>query len=94
MARFSLALILLVHGLIHSWGFAKEYRLAIAELWPIKMEILLSTDSTKTGGILWLLTGLLFITSAVLLLTKNGWWAVTAVAIPLSQVLIISGSLG
>jgi hypothetical protein len=79
--KWLLILIIGIHGAIHLMGFAKAFNLA--ELSQLTQPI------SRVSGILWLLTAVLFFASiALLILSKNYWWILAAVAILLSQVLI------
>ncbi len=70
-----------MHGLIHFMGFAKAFHFAKIEQ--------LTKDISKPLGILWLLTGLLFIISIALYLAKRDLWPfLTIVAVIISQILI------
>ena len=83
MLKYFLPFILFAHGLIHMMGFAKAFNYAnITQL---------TKDISKTNGIFWLLTALLFVTAAILcFLKKEGWVYVAFAAVVISQVLIIS----
>ncbi|WP_222983064.1 DUF6544 family protein [Flagellimonas meishanensis] len=75
-------MLILIHGLIHFMGFAKALDLGNMEQ--------LTKDIPKPLGILWLLTGLLFVISAVLYFIKKDFWPILSiVAVVLSQLLII-----
>ncbi|ESU25294.1 hypothetical protein FLJC2902T_31020 [Flavobacterium limnosediminis JC2902] len=81
MMKFLLAILLILHGLIHLMGFAKAFH--YGKITQIKDEI------SKPIGILWLLDSVLFILSAVLLLLKNDFWILLSViALIISQILI------
>ncbi|XLS30299.1 DUF6544 family protein [Flavobacteriaceae bacterium M23B6Z8] len=80
--RALLILIILIHGLVHFMGFTKAFRLADIDQ--------LTKEIPKPLGILWLLTGLLFVISAILYFIKKDFWSTLAiVAVVLSQLLII-----
>lgn len=83
MLRFIFAFILVVHGLIHLMGFAKAFKLA---------EVPQLTGSfSKPVGMLWFVTALLFVASALFFfLKKDWWWMVAAPAVLLSQILIFT----
>ncbi|MDX1941538.1 MAG: DUF6544 family protein [Saprospiraceae bacterium] len=82
MVRAIFIFILLVHGLIHLKGFAKAFKLADIQR--------LTHPISKTSGVLWLLSTLLFIITATLfILKKDAWWMVAIPAIILSQIMII-----
>ena len=81
--RYVFIFIVCIHGLIHFIGFAKAFGYA-----GIKVPVI---QISKGVALLWLLTCLLFITTAVMLILKNdSWWILSIAAIILSQVLIIS----
>lgn len=83
MLKPVLALVIILHGLIHLLGFVKAFKLAEIEQ--------LSQPISKVAGIFWLLSCLLMLASAILLLLNNGYWGMVAItAIVLSQVLILT----
>jgi hypothetical protein len=72
-----------VHGLIHLLGFVKAFHFA-------EVNQLIQSIS-KPAGLLWLLTALLFIATAVLyFFEKEAWWITSIVALILSQILIFT----
>ncbi len=82
MLRYLLLGLLSVHGLLHLIGFISGYQLA-------KFNQLNSIPS-KTAGIAWLITALLFtIVSIQYLSKKEFWWIIASLAIILSQTLIV-----
>lgn len=83
MLRILLLLLLAAHGLIHGMGTAKAF--GWAEMATLTKPI------PKTWGMLWALAALLFCASALLLLLgRDRWWMFAAVAVVLSQALIIA----
>ncbi|MDZ4744384.1 MAG: DUF6544 family protein [bacterium] len=83
MVRIALCILLVLHGLIHLMGFVKAYNLARVHR--------LHQPVTKTNGILWLMATLLFVSSAVIVaLNVDWWWIPAAVAIVVSQYLVIT----
>jgi len=81
--KITLIAILVFHGLVHLFGFAKAFRLA--PLGQLKKEI------TKLNGILWLGASAFYLLAALLLLAGNNSWSLVAfVAIPVSQYLILT----
>ncbi|HET8936478.1 MAG TPA: DUF6544 family protein [Polyangiales bacterium] len=89
MIRYTAAVVLLLHGLIHTMGFLVAFRLAALplQLTPIWLQ---PVYWTRPVGSLWLLAGFGFATSAVmLLLSRTSWWLPGALALPLSQLLIL-----
>lgn len=79
--RYFVAILILLHGLIHLMGFSKAFGFA-------EMKQLTIAISRPAGGF-WLLTTLLFVTAAVLYLFKSGYWIPLAlIACIMSQVLI------
>ncbi|MFN3178348.1 MAG: DUF6544 family protein [Phaeodactylibacter xiamenensis] len=79
--RFLLAFILLLHGIIHFFGFLKAYNFHQFEQ--------LTQPIARHQGLLWLLTGLLFIGAVVLYLSGvQFWYGVAMAAVVLSQFLI------
>lgn len=80
--KIAFIILLLVHGLIHLLGFVKAYNLSEVSQ--------LTQPISRTAGLFWLLSTILFIVSLVLfLLNVQFWWVAAAIAAVLSQILII-----
>ena len=83
MIRYLIILLMTIHGLTHFMGFAKAFD--YAELDSLTVSI------SKPFGILWMLTALLFLTSAImLLLKKRYWWTLAIPATVMSQFCIFA----
>jgi hypothetical protein len=81
MIRLILIFLVGFHGLIHLLGFVKAYKLA--EVNQLTQEI------SKTAGLLWLFSTILFIlTAAAMIGKKDWWWMLAASALVISQLLI------
>ena len=81
--RWTLAVLLAVHGLIHFMGFAKAF--GYAELPQLTQPV------SREMGFLWLAAGLLVIVTAVALVASpRSVWIVGAVALVISQAVILS----
>lgn len=81
--RIALTILIGIHGMIHLFGFLKAF--GLSEFNAIAQPV------SKPLGILWLLAFILFAGSAILVNTHtNSWWILTAIAVLLSQFLIIS----
>lgn len=79
--RWFVALVLLVHGLIHLLGFTKAFELYEAPE--------LTGAVSRPAGVMWLLAAVLMGVSAVTLAAQvRGWWALAAIAVVLSQAAI------
>jgi hypothetical protein len=77
------AFIVVVHGLIHLMGFAKAFN--YAEMSQLTQPI------SKSQGVIWLVTTLLFpATIPIFWLRKDWWWLIGFVAILASQYLIFT----
>src|SRR5664279_5279384 len=82
MLKSLFAFVTIAHGLIHFLGFVKAYRLADVPQ--------LSRDISKSVGLLWLLTSLLFLAAmSAYFFNMNWWWMIAAAALVLSQTLIV-----
>lgn len=80
--RIALILIIIIHGLIHLLGFVKAFNLAQVDA--------LTKNISKPFGVIWLLTAVLFIVTAILFfLERDWWWTIGAVSVIISQLLII-----
>lgn len=81
--KIGLAMLIAIHGIIHLFGFLKAF--GISEFNAI------SNPISKTFGLIWLLTFVLFaITIALMLYTIDYWWAIGIVALMISQFLIFN----
>src|SRR6478609_9608209 len=81
--KTALIIILVLHGLIHLFGFAKAFGLA-----PLsRLKIKIST----TNGIFWLVASACYLLMGLLLLVGNSLWCTPSlVALPISQYLIFA----
>jgi hypothetical protein len=71
-----------LHALVHALGFVKAFDLASV---PLKQPI------SHALGVLWLLAALLIVTSLVALsVWPKWWWAISAVAMVVSQIAIVT----
>lgn len=78
-----LLVLLVVHGAIHVMGFAKAF--GLAELPQLTQSI------SREMGLLWLgAAGLMIASAAMFALWPRYWWVVGAVALIVSQVVIVS----
>lgn len=81
--RIIIVVIMAIHGLIHFVGFAKAFHIGdMAQF---------SKDISKPMGLLWFLSAVLFILSAIGLSLKKDWWPILGIFVVfLSQILIFS----
>ncbi len=81
--RIVLILLFILHGLIHFMGFVKAFTVGnTAESANVLLKIV---------GLIWLLTGLLFMVSAsIILLKREGWPIIAILAVIASQILILT----
>lgn len=90
MIRLIFLSVLVLHGLLHFVGFAKEWNIGSQGELTGKAFINLSANSSRFAGTLWLITGFLFLAAAVLYLFRKEWfWMPAALALLTSQTLII-----
>jgi hypothetical protein len=83
MIKYLFAFVILIHGFIHTIGFAKAF--GYGNITQLTKEI------SKPIGLVWLLTTFLFLATTVLYFTKNSSWTVIAIiAAVISQILIIT----
>ncbi|GAB4160673.1 MAG: hypothetical protein Tsb0033_16980 [Winogradskyella sp.] len=81
--RTALIILIGIHGIIHLFGFLKAF--GISEFNAISQPI------SKTFGLVWLLTFILFALVMVLLLVQsNYWWLSGFLAVIVSQILIFN----
>lgn len=81
--RAAFLFVVVVHGLIHALGFAKAF--GFAELPQLTQPV------SRPWGVTWLVAGALTLAAAaLLLLSPRWWWAAGALAVLVSQVVILS----
>lgn len=86
---YVLALLLASHGVLHLLGFLRAYDLAAIPL-SGRTLIPLSARGARRLGLAWLMAALLLFGAAALSLTlPSHWWALGAVALLTSQLLIV-----
>ncbi len=77
-----LVCLILIHGLIHLLGFAKSAKLMELDQF--------SSDVPPKYGFLWLISSILFITSAVFIILNFRYWEVVfVISLAMSQLLIL-----
>lgn len=87
--RVVLALLLIVHGLIHLLGFLKAFDLAAVPLTGQTL-VPLGTVGQRVAGIGWLVAAPLVVAAGALMLAQvPGWWQLGAPALLLSQGLVV-----
>ncbi|GAB3949615.1 hypothetical protein GCM10028805_26160 [Spirosoma harenae] len=90
MLRYLFVLLLLIHGLIHVLGFVNQWVLDLGSQLSGKSLFLVSEETSKVLGVLWLLAGLSFLLAAAAYWLQRDWWlSVAIVSTLLSQALII-----
>jgi len=81
--RIALTILIVIHGIIHLFGFFKAF--GISEFNAISQTI------SKTYGIFWFLTFLLFAITTILILVHSDYWLLSGfLAVIISQVLIFN----
>jgi len=95
MIRIFVAILLIVHGLVHLLGFVVPWRLATVESLAYKTTLLSGNlDVGEAGirviGLLWLLAAIGFVVAGIAAFALHPWWrAVTLGVTLLSLVLCI-----
>jgi hypothetical protein len=80
--RIAFLILVIVHGLIHLFGFVKAFGLS-----DVKQ---LTQTISKHFGVIWLLAFIFFVIAAIMFAFKNSyWWLFGLIALVTSQVLII-----
>jgi len=92
MARWVIAVLFVLHGLVHLLGFVVPWKLATVSGFPYRTDILSGMDVGAAGarliGLLWLLAGLGFVAGGVALaFGASFWWAIVLCAGVLSLAL-------
>ena len=87
--RLVLAMLMAIHGIAHTAGFAESWQLAPASGVPYRTTVFggrvdLGDAGIRTVGVLWLLVAFAFLGTAVATVLNAPWWqsaaAVTATA--------------
>lgn len=90
MSRILFSILMLVHGLIHLFGFAKQWELAEVSLMSGKSLIPVSDITTRVLGAGWFAAYVLFMLASLGYFRRRSWWMPTTLAaLILSQALII-----
>lgn len=90
MIRMIFVTIMVLHGLLHLIGFAKEWNLGSQGQLAGRKLIHLSQSSSRIAGTLWLAASILFITAVLLFLAHTDrYWIPAVAALLISQTLII-----
>ncbi len=81
MLKILFSFVIIIHGLIHLLGFFKAFEIgSITEL---------SSEISRSTGIIWLIASLLFvITGLAYIFNHNSWIYLGFIAVILSQILI------
>ena len=87
------AIIFIIHGLVHLIGFAVPWRLAEVEGFAYKTTLLFGNlDVGDTGiravGLFWLLAAIGFVVAGVALFTLQPWWQVITLGVTLFSLLL------
>jgi len=93
MLRVILALLLLLHGLVHVLGFVVPWRLASVETMPYTTTLLAGSLNVGASGIrvvgaLWLLAAVGLVIAGVGVLTAQSWWAPLALVVVLCSLML------
>lgn len=89
MLRILFFIVVTLHGLIHFMGLVSAFQPA-SEQMRARAIFALSDSLAKGMGLLWLITGAVFLLAAILyLIKKEEWWIVAIPALFFSQILII-----
>jgi hypothetical protein len=87
----ALALLVLLHALLHLLGFVKAFGIAPVPGLGGRTLVPLSAAGEKGVGLLWLVACVLLVAAAALLaLGRERWWMVGAGGIALSQLLVVN----
>lgn len=90
MIRLLFVALIVTHGLIHLIGFVREFKLASIDQFSGQTLLPLSATMSKLSGIAWLITTVIWVTTAIIFVfKKEWWWAPGFVALCFSQLLII-----
>lgn len=90
MLRIVFVVIIFLHGLIHLLGFVKEWKLAPVAQLSGQTLLPLSGGGAKIAGALWLLACIGFLWAGLAFLwKKDSWWMIAALAVLVSQALIM-----
>lgn len=78
---------MILHGLLHLIGFAKEWNIGPHQVSNRLMAV--AGSGSRFAGVMWLVASVLFVTAAICFLLRRDWyWIPGALALIISQVLI------
>jgi hypothetical protein len=77
--RIALAILMAIHGIAHTAGFAESWRLAPASGVPYRTTVFggrldLGDAGIRTVGVLWLAVAIAFLGTAVATVLNAPWW--------------------
>lgn len=82
MFRLCIVILLLIHGAIHLLGLVHAF-----QWWPLAM---MTKPIARGVGVVWGVAAVLMVVPAILMLVHDRrWWMIAAVAVAVSQILII-----
>ncbi len=88
--RTAVAVLLVVHGLIHLMGFVKAWKIAPVPRLSGATLFALPESLARVVGLLWLIACLALVGAAAMLLARGAsWWILAAGGVVLSQLLVI-----
>lgn len=93
MIHIIVAIVFIVHGLVHLIGFVVPWRLADVEGFAYKTTLLFGNlDVGDVGirviGLLWLLVAIGFVVAGVALFTSQSWWQMLTLWVTLLSLVI------
>lgn len=88
--RIALAILMALHGIAHTPGFATSWKLAPAGGVPYKTTVFggrldLGDSGIRAVGILWLVVALAFLVGAVATVVDTPWWRSVALVTALAS---------
>ncbi len=88
--RKALAVLLMVHGVIHAVGPLATWGLVDFENIDGEPTVALSDGAADALGGVWIVALVLFVVAAIAVLLRRTWWApVTLIGVAISQVLVV-----
>jgi hypothetical protein len=93
MIRIIIAIVLMIHGLIHLLGFVVPWRLATVDGLTYKTTVLagrfdVGERGTRVIGLLWLVAAVGFVAAGIAVLTLHPWWPALLLIIALFSLII------
>jgi hypothetical protein len=93
--RLALAMLMAIHGIAHTAGFAESWKLAPGGGVPYKTTVFggrldLGDSGIRTVGVLWLVASIAFLITSAATVLDASWWRPAAAAAAMGSIALTS----